>query len=290
MRFNFPKTDTILTTIRGHSYPVERVGKGIPCLMLCLGTPSLRTVSSHFAEMFEIYSSDMYWVKNSPHPDERLTLDIVLDDIKSLIDALKLDKCVIFAHSAYGIIALEFAKKYPDIAKGIIMVGTPVNCNSSVGINNQRIFEFEADHHRKMIDTNNRETFQQINKQSFSSEQLFLWEYIYRDAARYWYQPEFDCVELWKGIELSPRFIELFSRILPSIDVLKNLEIIKTPIFLAAGLYDFDCCPWLWEEVENLPAYFKVERFERSGHWPQCEESQLFDQSVGVWVGEFLTL
>lgn len=75
MHFNFPKTEIIHTTIRGHSYPVEKIGEGIPCLILCLGTPSLRTVSHHFSEMFEIYSSDMYWVKNAPDMDEPLTLD-----------------------------------------------------------------------------------------------------------------------------------------------------------------------------------------------------------------------
>ncbi len=271
-------------TIRGHVYPVQKTGVGIPCLILCLGSPSLRTISAHFSQSYAIYSSDLYWIKNATYPDEPLTIDIILDDIKAQIDALKLEKCVLFAHSAYGIIALEFAKKYPDMIGGIIMIGTPVNCNAVVAEKNQKIFELEADAHRKEIDAQNKVQFKAIDKQSFTPEQLFLQEYIYRDAARYWYDAEFNCSDLWKGIALGPRLVELFLNILPNIEVLDNLSHIQIPIVLAAGLYDFDCCPWEWNNVEKLPPRFEIIRFKHSGHWPQYEESESFDSTIGAWI------
>ncbi len=47
----------------------------------------------------------------------------------------------------------------------------------------------------------------------------------------------------------------LFVEILPSIDVRKDLGDIQTPIFLAAGSSDYECCPWLWQTLLNFPPY-----------------------------------
>src|SRR5579871_6408227 len=103
--------ETFNVDLKGKSYPVVKVGKGIPCILICLGTPSFRTLSKKFAEIFTVYSSDLYWVKNRALDNPTLmTMDTIVDDIKAVGDALGLEKYVIFAHSAYGIIALEFAK------------------------------------------------------------------------------------------------------------------------------------------------------------------------------------
>lgn len=285
-QFNFIQSkETIPVTIRNKTYTVIKAGKGIPCLLICLGTPSLRTLSKNFSETFEIYSSDVYWIAENGLEDiNAVTMDTIIDDIKALGDALNLKKYIIFAHSAYGIIALEFAKKYPEVAAGIVMVGTPVNSNSSVGEINNLIFEKEAGPARKAIDKARRDELAKEDLNKLTPAERWVREYIYRDAPRYWHVPDFDCTELWHGMRLDKLFVRLFNEILPNTDVLKGLEKVKTPIFLAAGVSDYDCCPWKWAEVKNLPQNFTIQTFEKSGHWPHYEEPELFDKSVKEWV------
>lgn len=278
-------TQALKVTIRGKSYPVVKAGQGIPCLLICLGTPSFRTLSKNFAEQFEIYSSDVYWIESGALDEpESVTMDTIIDDIKALGDALKLKQYIIFAHSAYGIVALEFAKKYPDIAAGIIMVGTPVNSNLEVAEKNNLIFQQTADQQRKLIDATRREQIAKEDLTQLTATERWLREYVYRDAPRYWHIPDFDCTELWQGVNPDKLLIRFFTDILPKINVLQGLENIHTPVFLAAGVSDYDCCPWLWQEVPNLPKNFTMSIFDKSGHWPHYEEPEVFDRRVKEWV------
>jgi proline iminopeptidase len=285
-KFGFVEEDeSFNVSIRGKSYPVIKAGKGIPCLLICLGTPSLRTISKNFVHMFEVYSSDMYWVDSGTLDDpDSITMDIIIDDIKALAEALKLKKYVIFAHSACGIIALEFAKKYPNAASAIIMIGTPLNSNQNVAETNNAIFQHKADQRRKLIDAERRAQIEKEDLSQLNTLERWLREYVYRDAPRYWHISDFDCTELWKGINLNRSLMRLFSDILPKTNVLKGLEKINEPIFLAAGMSDYDCCPWVWQEVPNLPKNFTISIFNKSGHWPHYEEADLFDESVKKWI------
>ncbi len=75
-----------------------------------------------------------------------------------------------------------------------------------------------------------------------------------------------------------------FTDILPKTKVEQGLERINVPIFLAAGLSDYDCCPWLWKDLPNLPSHMTVSLFKNSGHYPQYEEAALFDARVIEWA------
>jgi len=285
-KFGFIEAEQILNVkIQNSEYSVLKAGKGIPCLLIGLGTPVFRTLSKEFTNTFEIYSSDTYWVENESINDQvQFTMETIIGDIKALGDALNLKEYIIFAHSAYGIIALEFAKKYPTIARGIIMVGTPVNSNQSVATANQLIFEQQADLIRKAVDNERRAQIDKEDLNKLTSDQRWLREYVYRDAPRYWHIPDFDCSELWQGIYLSSLFIKLFNDILPATNVLESLEKIQTPIFLAAGISDYDCCPWMWQKVGNLPKNFIIYLFNQSGHWPHYEEPDHFNRKINEWV------
>jgi len=54
-KFGFIKDEQIINVkIKGKSYPIIKADKGIPCLLIGLGTFSFRTVSKTFGNIFEI--------------------------------------------------------------------------------------------------------------------------------------------------------------------------------------------------------------------------------------------
>src|SRR5438094_469255 len=100
------------------------------------------------------------------------------------------------------VVALEFAKKYPNLVSGIIMSGTPPNSNPEIAAINNAYFEKYADPNRKMIDAKRREQFAKEDLRSLNLSERFLREYIWRDAPRYWHIPDFDCSAVWEDIVL----------------------------------------------------------------------------------------
>ncbi|OJX09861.1 MAG: hypothetical protein BGO77_05455 [Caedibacter sp. 37-49] len=277
--------ETFLITLENKNYPGIRVSQGIPCLAIGTGILTQKTLSEEFFDHFNVYANDLYFVKEQGFSDiSSITMVKILEDIKAWAEALELQKYALFGHSAFGIVALEFAKKYPDLVTHVIMTGTPINSNAQVAALHNEIFQTQADETRKRIDTERRAQVAKEDLTSLSSSERFLREYIYRDAPRYWHIPDYDCSHLWEGIVLDRLIDKFFTDILPSIDVREHLETIPTPIFLAAGVSDYDCCPWLWKDLPNLPSKMTIQSFENSGHWPQYEEANLFNQRIVEWL------
>lgn len=285
MQLSVYTSKTVAIEVRGSAYPVTISGIGIPSLIIGIGTLMQRTLSERFRKSFMLYSGDMYWDRrNKLHHASELTMEHILDDNAEIAYNLNLSSFVIIAHSAYGIVALEFAKKYPSLVRGIIMIGTPPNSNTMVAAQNNEYFEKHAEPIRKIIDAERRQRFAEEDLSTEDAHTKFVRCYVYRDAPRYWYIPDFDCSALWEDIILDDVIDHFFSTVLPATDVREKLETVKCPIFLAAGESDYDCCPFLWHKIKNLPPRILISHFKKSGHWPHYEEQDLFDQRVECWI------
>lgn len=102
--------------------------KGLPFLMIGPTEPYLRLLPKKFFEIFDIRYVEDYWHKDYPRPKDidSLTIDKLVDDVEKYCQHLWPDKKVIvFAPSAVGIIALEWAKKYRNSARDVLGFGTP---------------------------------------------------------------------------------------------------------------------------------------------------------------------
>lgn len=284
MKLNKHIDKTIFARLGSKKYPVKVAGKGFPSLSIGIGSILQQTLSLRFKNYFEVYSSDLYWVKPFQHPNASdFDMEQILNDIAELIRNLNIQPVVLLGHSAYGIVALEFAKTFPELVKGILMIGSPVNSNLDVAKINNEQFEQHAGHARKKIDKERREAIAKENLEQLDASAKFLREYIFRDAPRYWHDPSFDCTPLWEGIILDDLIERFFTVMLPKIDVKKNLEKIAAPIYLAAGMSDYDCCPWMWAKIPNLPPLMEIGYLDKSGHYPHYEEEALFDERLIQW-------
>ena len=56
------------------------------------------------------------------------------------------------------------------------------------------------------------------------------------------------------------------------------------PIFVATGKSDYICPPTLWEGSCKDISNFTISLFEKSGHTPHFEESQLFNERLINWI------
>ncbi len=58
---------------------------------------------------------------------------------------------------------------------------------------------------------------------------------------------------------------------------------VPVPVFVAMGLHDYVVPPTLWNEPRKRMSTVTYHLFEKSGHTPQLEEPQLFDQRLIEW-------
>ena len=106
-------------------------------------------------------------------------------------------------------------------------------------------------------------------------------EYI-TNAPRYFYDPTYDPTWLLDGAYWNS---EAWARMTLAADYdLGEGAPLRVPVFLALGREDYGVPFTLWErEREKIPD-LSYHLFDRSGHYPMLEESELFNRLLAEWI------
>ncbi len=208
-------------------------------------------------------------------------LDAYIDDIERLRQELHLKKVVVIGHSAHALLALEYAKKYPDHVSAVVMIGISPNLSSKYAEWAAKSWAETASSERKAaLNSRLQDDFSGLSR----SQQFIKW-YVSRDPQA-WYDYNFNSAPLWDGIKLQmDHFDDLYGVILRDLDVANGLKDLHKPVFLAMGKYDYIVAPMTaWEPLKPQFHNLTPRLFEKSGHSPQFEESGLFDQELLQWL------
>lgn len=77
----------------------------------------------------------------------------------------------------------------------------------------------------------------------------------------------------------------IWGTLFKEIDITKGLEHFDRPVFLALGRYDFIVAPPdSWNPLRSQFKDLSICLFEKSGHSPFYEESELFDHKLLQWL------
>jgi len=232
---------------------------------------SLRLIfmdARHFAESYD-----------SLEPD-KLTLDTYLGDIERVRAHLGLDRLLLIGHSHHGNLALEYAKRHPERVTHIVLIGSPPVDVDAIKKAAQLYWEVHASDERKTtLRKRQEETTDQITR-----EQAYVARYV-ADGPRYWYDASHDASELWQGVPLNMRIIEVFRDFFADgYELQWNPEQLAVPILVAMGEYDYAVPHTLWTEERKAQPNLTFHLFERSGHTPPLEEPEAFDRVLIDWL------
>ncbi len=96
----------------------ETQGSGSPLVLFgggLLGRHNFpRVVLEELSKHFTVLSYDQRGYGKSDRPLQRYTMDLWVDDLASLMDALKISRANLVGTSVGGVLALKFAAKYPE--------------------------------------------------------------------------------------------------------------------------------------------------------------------------------
>lgn len=105
----------------------ERRGDGPPVIFLH-GMGMDHRLWPEFTEPltddYEIVVLDMrFHGRSGGDPDEDVTLDTYVDDIRALVEILDLDTPTIIGHSMGGMVALQYADSHPEDVRAVVTIG-----------------------------------------------------------------------------------------------------------------------------------------------------------------------
>ncbi|MFC2126149.1 alpha/beta fold hydrolase [Bacteroidota bacterium] len=262
------------------TYSIE--GKGQPCFVCADGDLQKGCISDNLKEHFQfVFIEQRHSTIYEETKDySNITMDTIVDDMEMLRTKLGFDKVYVLGHSIIGLIALEYARKYPENTKGVIMINTPPHFNMDYMKNINKYWDENASEKRKKILAKNLKNLELINKDSISKEE---WNYLSYKA----YAPKNYYDSLYNDtpyFRVNEEGWNHFFSIMSEYDIAKSL--IETPIFLSLAKFDFMMPESFWDDYKDKFETLTINRFEKSGHYPHVEEQELFDKLLLSWIND----
>ena len=98
-------------------------------------------IAEHASRSRRVVSVDLRGHGESDKPDEGYTIPIWADDIEALIKELGLSRVVVVGHSLGGVIAMEVARRLPEVVEAVVTVDSPFFFLEGIGEKLQPIIE-----------------------------------------------------------------------------------------------------------------------------------------------------
>lgn len=261
-------------------YVVE--GSGIPCIVVN-GSHYQRVFSKDLRRHLKLVFVDF---RHSTEAEaaakvDDITLDTLLDDIDQVRKALGFDRMAVMGHSLPSLIALEYARKYPEHTSHLILIGSPPFMITPK--ESEAFWQSDASEARKLADKRNLEriTDEDLKKAPPGK----AWKLVFvRNGAHYWYDPSYDSSWMLEGIALNMNLMPHVAGLFKDYDVGKRTRRATTPVFLALGRYDYLVPYHTWDGRKDSFPNLSYNLFEKSGHYPMFEEPALFDQKLIEWM------
>lgn len=285
--FAFQKNETTgIVDVEGAKLHYIIGGNGVPCLVL--GHPIVypRTFSKSLRQNIKFIFLGLRHDAQSENSMEtgKIMLETYMKDIEHARHTLGLDKIAVLGHSGHGMMALEYARKYPQNTSHVIMIGTPPLMNEVYRKAMDEYWEKQASDERKMILKRNLEQLPKDKLDSMTPSRRYISTYL-AYTPRIWYNPNYDFTWGFEGYEYDMDVLNrVWGEVLAAYNIAAVSGEIKTPVFLAMGKHDYVAPHYLWdgcrEKWPSLTFFF----FEKSGHWPMLEEQELFDKKLVEWI------
>jgi proline iminopeptidase len=207
-----------------------------------------------------------------PYSHEQWAADV--DGLRQWIGA---DKIVVAGGSYGGFIALEYAVRYPEHVSAIILRDT-----SADGSNLELAFENARNQDRVEIDWErfNRywhgEVHDDADLKQLWSELIPLYDYEY--------DPVKSAAAVEAGIYRHEAHNWCFQHNWGAYDLKADLPSVTVPTLVTVGRRDWVTPVSSSETIASLMPNAELVVFERSGHSPQVEERELFQQTIRDFV------
>lgn len=271
--------------IDGFKLRCRTEGAGPDALVIGSSVYSPRSFSQNLRQFLRLHFVDYRGFAEGPEVE--LTFDALLEDLECLRQKLGLKKCIVIGHSAHGLLALEYAKKYKQHVSHAVIIGMPPDMRPEHIAMAKSNWEESVCPERKAAFERNMKLMPDEKLNLLPRDQWFL-QMNFRNIPKSWYNYNFDSTSLWQGVKPNAHVLDqMYLRFAREIDVSQGLESLNLPVLLVYGRFEFLVAPvHSWDPLRPKFKNLTVRIFEKSAHSPQYEEPDLFDAELLKWLGE----
>ncbi len=272
-------------SIRGISLFVQVIGQGQPLALMHGGPGSDHAPMLAFrplAEQFTLVFYDHRCNGRSEGADvSSMTWENLTADADALRQALGFEKWAVLGHSFGGMVALEYALRYPQSLSHLLLVDT---CGDTwwVRENAPQILA-KRGFHRKTVETAKRYYTGQIELDEYTPSFLRLARAFY-----YRLSPLVLARDMALGLRMKSRpetFLFAARELLKGWTVMDRLGEIQVPTLVMAGRDDFQFPPEHQVELAGGIPNAQLEIIERAGHNAPTERpAEVVEAVRGFWA------
>ena len=253
-------------TVNGLDLVYEETGQGEP-LVLIHGLGSSHAMfkeeMEQFNSSFRVIAYDARGHGQSGKP-AKYTLNDHIEDLRALLDELKIDKTHILGVSMGSYIAQGFVLAHPERVQKLILVVSKSNGKTS---STQELIERYQDEIDGMDEL---ETMAHLSKYMFHNLK----------AVGRW---QADLAKLEKPLSLTEQAAA--NKALEGFDFRASLPTVAAETLIISGRYDGLNPPERGKEIASFIANSRFVEFEESGHAPSVEEPERFVQVIREFLG-----
>ncbi|HJQ22821.1 MAG TPA: alpha/beta fold hydrolase [Blastocatellia bacterium] len=261
----------------------ETQGNGSEVVIVLHGGPGLPHEYYHpMMSNLSRYAKVVYFDRRADmasqrEPHRAVRVAEMADDVEALRQALGVERVTLLGHSFGTMIALDYALRYPDHTRRLILVSGAAMVENPAEAEKRLVGALspvEMERYRSEGGTNNANPCERVRRRYAVLYPHYFYKQIPYEFDRGFYTVYFD--SLAKKLALADDGQQL--------DVRNRLAAIKAPVLVVAGRHDLITpVEQSFEMAKALPqSRFVV--LEHSGHFPIFEENYLFTE----WARQFM--
>lgn len=185
-------------------------------------------------------------------------------------------------HSIHRTIATEYVKKYGDNVSELVIIGSPTQGENETYTKHADTLWQTASTGRKALQEEKWGKIKELDRLNGQEEAAARYN---NTSPQYWYNPCYDARWLWDDMTVHSEVTQrLFTRVFHDYDIFEPAVPISVPMLVVMGKHDCVIPYTLWQnQYPNLDD-FTLETFEKSGHTPQLEQPERFNQLLISWI------
>jgi proline-specific peptidase len=209
----------------------------------------------------------------SDHPSEEYTLDTLVEDLKGLMDYLKVENTHLMGQSMGGWVSQNFALKYPDRVNKLVLIATNHKGAGTYTLRDTLIELYE------LAKTNKEDAFWKYAK--LVHHRSFLKE-MKADPEKNFYGlwSAKDLMEEFIDNQMTPKDYELLEKAASMHSLLDRLSEVKHPTIIIRGSLDRFSPQLVMDEMHAALANSTIKSFENSGHHVFIERAPEVNESI----------
>jgi proline iminopeptidase len=231
-----------------------------------------KTFSRDLNKYFQIvYIDHRGFCEQEDSNECEFTIEKIINDIENVRDKLKLNKVILIGHSIHAFMAVEYVKRYENNIDALVLIATSPIVGNEVYKEANQHFQKTASEERKgqlMINFSNN-----FHHNAIINRMLQFGPML-------WYDFSYNAQHLWQNVQINDiGMSKIYGDMFANCNIAEDLKNTNLKTILILGKYDYFNPISLWDEcIKSKPQNLRIFVFEKSGHNPQLEESELFNK------------